>query len=146
MIELIAVVAILGIGLLAILSLASYISRLSDVSANRLNAVFLAQWKIENARYTRDTFYANNDANNGGSLKCDGADSFSEHFFGTGANSQSDEKTLNAITYTITSERKNCSGQSINLRVTVLWKYRNRDYTFGPLDFALYDWKGGQGI
>lgn len=127
LLEVIAVVTILGVGLVSILSLANYVVYVPEISANRMVAAALAQKKLEEVRFTRDSNWAGEGTVDWNNNVCP-------------LNVLS-ETTLNGVSFTSIVSSV-CSPPDIaDVSVSLSWLWRGQNYTFGPLNTTLYNWK-----
>ena len=124
LLEVIAVVTILGVGLVSILSLANYVVYVPEISANRMVAAALAQQALEDLRFNRDTNWANNVIWN--NTLCSAGIPYS--------------KTLNGIAFNVTFVGTCNLTDIVDISVSVDWMWRGQNYTFGPMKTTLYNW------
>lgn len=133
LLEVLAVLALVGFGLVAILSLANYAVSAPEAAANRLVAVALAQRKLEEIRYERDNNWI---LGGHGNNICDKLPS-----------SQLPHYTYNNIAYYFSISSTACNAivdDKIAVDVKIQWQWRTRDYQVGPITTWFYDWKPQQ--
>jgi prepilin-type N-terminal cleavage/methylation domain-containing protein len=129
LLEVIAVIVIITIGLLSALALASSVVSVPQSSVNRLTAAAIAQNEIENLRWLRDKNFLEGKTWGDyiGSVAC--------------TSSVSSSGLINRVNFTKTVDIDCSNTDQVIIKVTVEWSYKNINNKLGPLEYWLYNWK-----